>query len=200
VTQPDTSVLAQNPSLAFANQQRQIGTQSLRLEKSRWLPGVTAGYFNQSLRGTQLVSGQERTFTGRDRFTGFQLGLALPLWFAPQNFRVRAAQSSLREADAQARLQAKNLQGQYREALEQYRKFSQSLAFYQQSALRNAELLVRQGGQAFRAGNIGYVEYAQALTRALALRQTYLTVLSQYNQAVLTLEFLQGSQPVADGR
>jgi cobalt-zinc-cadmium resistance protein CzcA len=187
-----------SPTLALARQQVKISRRNGELERTRLLPEFSLGYFNQSLTGFQNSSGiagaPEQFFDARTRFTGFTVGISIPLWFRPQVARIQAAGLGQKVAQAQEELAQKNWQGQYTQAREQYRKYQHSVAYYEKNALPQAELILQNARKAFRSGEIGYVEYLQGLNRALAIRTTYVEILRQYNQAVIDLEFILGNE------
>ncbi|MBC7922642.1 MAG: CusA/CzcA family heavy metal efflux RND transporter, partial [Ferruginibacter sp.] len=187
-----------NPGLAYVRQQVEVSRKSRELESARLLPGFNVGYFNQSLVGFQNTSGvvgaPEQYFDASRRFTGWQAGISVPLWFRPGAARVRAARLGQQVADANAELERRNLEGQYVQATEQVLKYGQSLAYYEQNALPQAELILQNAQRAFRGGDIGYVEYLRGLERVLAIKTNHLDILNQYNQAVVELEFIQGNQ------
>jgi cobalt-zinc-cadmium resistance protein CzcA len=196
--QAPESLSAINPTMALAQQRVEVGQRNQELERSRLLPEFTVGYFNQSLIGFQNTSGvagaTEQFFNASKRFTGFTAGISIPLWFRPQVARIQAAGLGQKVAQANADLLQKNLNGQYNEAVQQYLKYQQSVVYYEQNALPQAELILQHAQKSFRGGDIGYVEYLQGLNRALSIHTTYLDILNQHNQAILRIEFLSGNQ------
>jgi cobalt-zinc-cadmium resistance protein CzcA len=198
-TLPSPSLLTpSSPTLALARQQVEVSRRNQELERAQLLPEFTLGYFNQSLIGFQNTSGTagapEQYFDARTRFTGFTVGISIPLWFRPQVARIQAAGLGQKVAQAQAELAQKTWQGQYTQALEQYRKYQQSVKYYEENALPQVELILQNARKAFRGGEIGYVEYLQGLNRALSIRSTYLEILRQYNQSVIDIEFILGNE------
>jgi heavy metal efflux system protein len=188
----DSSLITQNPLLNYLKQQVLVSEKVILVEKSRLLPDLSLGYFNQSLIGTQNLNGQDRFFGGNYRFQGFQIGLALPLWAKAQRARVQTSQIQAKLAETQVELAQKTLQGEFEQATQEYLKLKAGLEFYDQSALKNADLILSQAQKAFRSGEIGYLEYSQALNRVLAIQDNYLMMLNGHNQAVIHLEFLMG--------
>ena len=73
-------------------------------------------------------------------------------------------------------------------------KNKNTLDYYEKNALLNADLIIKQADKGFKSGEIGYVEYLQGLKSALAVKSGYLLGLNQYNQSVITLEFLLGKK------
>ena len=192
----DTTSIANNPTLAWFRQQIEVAEREKSVEKSRLLPDLTMGYFNQSLNGpNQDLDGNPVTFSSSDRFTGFQVGIAIPLFGAKaQGSVIKAAE--LRKQESEARLQAitNELQGRFRSLFQQYQKFQTSLDYYEQNALPQAELILKQAQKGFESGEIGYVEYIQGLNRALTVRFNYLDILNQHNQTIIEIEFISGVQ------
>jgi cobalt-zinc-cadmium resistance protein CzcA len=188
----DSVSLRNNPDLKLLAQEVKISQQLKRTERSRVAPDLMVGGFIQSLTGVQNINGQDIFFPRSRTFTGFQLGVAIPLWIKPNLARAKAA-SFQEEA---TRKNAENfevmLNGNYAQALREVEKNIASLNYYETSALQNADLILSQARKAFRGGEIGYIEYLQALKSAIGIQSNYLMALNQYNQSVVKLEFLLG--------
>jgi len=166
------------------------------VERSRFMPDLTVGYFNQSLNGpNQDINGNPVTFTSGDRFTGFQVGVAIPIFGVKSQTSIIKA-TELKKQESEARLEAtfNELEGRLQSLIQQYHKFQNSLDYYQLNALPQAELILTQAQKGFESGDIGYVEYTQGLNRALNIRFNYLDILNQYNQTIIQIEFITGVQ------
>ena len=194
VSLTDTAVLAQNPALRYWQQQTAVSQRLTQVEKARLLPDFTLGYLNQSLVGTQIIDGQERFFSSGKRFQAAQVGVAVPLWLRPQRNRISAAKINEKVVATQASLYQAKLKQQWQQAVQEHGKYQNSLAYYGQTALPTARLILENARKAYRAGEIGYLEYSQGLNRALNIRNQYLDTLHRFNQTVIQLEFLSGQQ------
>jgi cobalt-zinc-cadmium resistance protein CzcA len=188
--------IANNPMLAWFRQQLEVAEREKSVEKSRFFPDLTVGYFNQSLNGpNQDLNGNAVVFTSSDRFTGFQVGVAIPIFGAKsQGSVVKAVELNKQESEAQLQAAKNELQGKQSSLIQQYQKFQTSLEYYDQSALPQASLILKQAQKGFENGEIGYVEYIQGLNRALSVRFNYLDILNQYNQSIIQIEFISGIQ------
>ena len=84
----DTSATQANPLLAYYNQSIRLVNSQLSLEKNKFLPDLSMGYFNQSL---DKVKG----------FHGFQFGIGIPIFFWGQQGKVQAAkiQTQIAQSD-----------------------------------------------------------------------------------------------------
>jgi cobalt-zinc-cadmium resistance protein CzcA len=190
----DSLAYARNPALAYLKQQVEISNRQQKLETARVLPDFNIGYFNQSLIGYQNVNGTDQYFDASKRFTGFQVGIAIPLWFVPQSARIKAAGVNRDVLQSNYEQYQVNMQTRYQQAIQEFLMNRNAITYYETGALPNAELLISQADAAFRNGDIGYVEYLQALKHGLSIKENYLLALNQYNQSVISLEFLTGNQ------
>jgi cobalt-zinc-cadmium resistance protein CzcA len=189
----DTTALTRSLLAQVLRQQVLAAQAETRVTQAQGKPGLSVGYFNQSIIGEQLVDGVIRTYTSRNRFQGVQATLAVPLILGPQKARVQAAR--LQEQVAQTgytRYQAE-LAGHLEELLTQRAEQQQRLLFYEQTGLPQAATITRVATKAFKAGENGYTEYLLNLDRALRLRTDYLDALLQHNQTVIELDYLLSS-------
>ncbi len=181
-----------NPELKLINQEVIISHQYRRTEKSKIMPDLLVGGFVQSLTGVQNVNGQDVFYPRSKQFTGFQLGLAIPLWIKPNLARASAAEFQEESIRKKAQQYEITLAGSFEQALRELDKNTATIKYYETSALQNAELILSQSRKAFHAGEISYVEYLQSLKISIGIKNNYLQALNQYNQSIVTLEFLLG--------
>jgi len=188
----DAAQIQNNPELKLINQEVYISQQFKRVEKSRIMPDLLVGGFIQSLTGVQNVDGQDVFYPRSKQFTGFQLGLAIPLWIKPNIARANAAafqEESMRKKAEQYQI---TLAGNFEQALRELDKNTATLNYYESSALQNADLILNQGRKSFRAGEISYIEYLQSLKISIGIKSSHLQAINQYNQSIITLEYLLG--------
>lgn len=187
----DSTLLA-NPLIAQQQRQVEIAEQTVKLERSLAAPDFSLGYFNQSIIGSQNINGQDLYFGGGKRFQGLQAGVAIPVFFKPFSSRIKAAKIEKDIAQSQLGLIQTNLRGEYAQAYQEVLKNSQSINYYEKNALPNAFLILKQAQVAFQNGEIGYVEYLQALRTSSEIRFGYLQAINQYNQSVHRIKYLAG--------
>ena len=186
------SGFANNPALAYLEQEIVIQQQRKSLESAKLLPDLTIGYFNQSMIGYQTIGGTEQYFGSGDRFSGFQIGIAIPLWFQPYYSRIQASKVRGEIAESNYQQYEKTLGGEYQQAIQTYLKYKSALNYYEESALSQSELILTNAQKAFKSGTIGYVEYVQAIHQGIQIQSGWLEALKNYNQAIIHLEFLAG--------
>ena len=177
--QDSATILAQNPNLAFAQQQIVVAEKSQQVAQSKLLPQLSAGYFRQQIDG---ASG----------FQGWQVGVSVPLWFQAKQAESQAQAVEQKVISSQAEDTRLRLHSAWDQLFQQYQTAQQQLAFYETEGLKLAEDLVQSGTLAYRAGEIDYVAFIQNLDQAFALRKSYLNSILGTNQAVIGISYLSG--------
>lgn len=184
--------LSENPSLAYMYQQVKVAELEKKLGCSKALPDFSLAYFNQSMIGVQDVNGVPVSFGSGDRFTGFQVGLSVPVVFLSYASESKAARLKAQIAGNNADYYAKSLEGSYHSLQAEYLKYLKSVDYYETQAIPEADLIIKQAGLSYKAGAADYLEYILSLSRALQIRQGYLDELNNLNQSVISIEFLMG--------
>ena len=156
------------------------------------LPDLNVGYFSQTIIGTQDVNGVPRNFGQGFRFTGVQAGISVPLWFPPYTSRAKAAKINENIARTDAENYTRSIDGNFRSLLDEYNKFTASVDYYEKQAVPEADLIIEQATRSYKAGALDYLEYVLTLNRALTIRQNYLEALNNYNQTVISIEYITG--------
>jgi heavy metal efflux system protein len=82
------------------------------------------------------------------------------------------------------------LQGQLKQCIEQYNFAKNNVAYYEKTALPNAQAIAKNATKAYQSGDIGYVEYAQALQTNLETQKAYLEAINGLNKAVIAIQFI----------
>lgn len=191
----DTTLLATNPSLTFSQQQIEVSESQAKLERAKFAPDLTIGYFNQTLIGS--VDPETGNVSGKsDRFSGFQVGVALPLWFGPHQGRVKAASYRQKQSESEFEAERRTMTSQLEQAIQQLEAFSASLNYYRTSALPNADRILKHAVLGFREGDIDYTEYLLSMQSAMRIREGYLQALHDYNQSLIYIEFLSGNKSI----
>ncbi len=187
------TTLSANPFLSYVRQQVEVAKSEKKVEAAKFAPDLLIGYFNQTL--IDVVNSENGTVANnKDRFTGLQVGVSIPLWFIAHQGRVKAAEFNRKAAESNYTHQQNSMQGQWQQAAQLYAKNKNSLEYYSTSALPNAELILKQSQIAFKGGEIGYAEYLLGVRNAISIKESHLQTLNDYNQSVIYIEFLSGTK------
>ena len=189
----DTTLLSANPSLAYARQQVEVAENEKKVQAARFAPDFLVGFFSQTLIGTSDPE-TGAVANGSERFTGFQVGVSIPLWFVPHQAKAKAAAYNAKAAESSYYAYGQQLRSQMEQAIQEFQKNRNSLASFRDSSLPNAELILKQSEASFRGGEIGYAEFLLGLRNANDIREKYLQTLHDYNQSIILIEFLSGNK------
>ncbi|OFX88088.1 MAG: multidrug transporter AcrB [Bacteroidetes bacterium GWF2_33_16] len=146
------------------------------LERSKYFPEISAGYFSQQI---DQVSG----------FTGWSIGISVPLWFLPQNSSVQQAKIEKEKAFNTLEYQRFNLSKEIENLVIQLDQLQNDLIYYYENALKKAEVLSQTAQIQFEKEEIEYFEFLQSIKTAQDIKSEYLTTLYNYNKTAIELEF-----------
>ncbi|HQS22859.1 MAG: CusA/CzcA family heavy metal efflux RND transporter [Sphingobacteriia bacterium 24-36-13] len=191
---PDSSSVAQSPLIQYLQQELKVNEQQTKVEKNRMLPDIILGYSSQTYKGLQNINGANREFTGSDRFSFYQLGLAIPIFPGGYRSKINAAKINENIAQSQIALTKTTQQGELQRLVQQYNKLQNTLTYYQKQALPQAELIIDNSNKGFKSGDISYIQHLQNLTLAINIQSEYLDNLYRYNQSVISIETLLGTK------
>ena len=187
----DPSVVSNNPLLLLAKQQMALIEAEKNVIKADALPDFKVGYFIQSLAGLQEVNGQTKNYDAIPRFQGVHLGINVPI------FGKNAYKSKNDAINMQLLMQQKQndylqtqLQSQLKQYAQQYNFEKTNVAYYEKTALPNTQLIIKNATKAYQGGDIGYLEFAQALQTNLETQKAYLEAINNLNKAVITIQFI----------
>ena len=186
----DSAQVSQNATLRLAQQQVSVATAEKKAERSLLLPDISAGYFIQSLTGSQEWNGVSNYYNNALRFQGFSVGINIPLFWNASSARIKAANTNIQVQKANADYLKAQLTGSYEQQLKQLDTYTAMLQYYTDTALPNANTISGNATKAYQNGDISYVEYVQGLETSLAIRINYINAINNYNQAAINLQYL----------
>ena len=146
------------------------------IERSRFFPEISAGYFNQQIDN---VGG----------FSGWSVGLSMPLWFLPQNSKVQIAKIEKEKAMNTFEYQKFNIEKEIENLVIQLDQLQNDLIYYHENALKKAKLLRLTAQAQFEKEEIEYQEFMQSIRAAYDIDLAYLETLYNYNTIAIKLEF-----------
>ncbi|MDD2577188.1 MAG: TolC family protein, partial [Bacteroidales bacterium] len=117
---------------------------------------------------------------------------SIPLWFTPYTSKIKAAKIKQQVAQINFENYSKSLIGNYNSLIEEYSKYSNSLDYYERQAIPEADLIIDQATKSYQTGSLDYFGYIQSLSRALSIKLNYLNALNDYNQTIISIDFIKG--------
>ena len=175
----DSTVFFSNPSVQLLQQQQLNAKQNIALQKSKALPGLALGYFNQGERDTKW-------------YNRFRFGITIPVWIGQYKSKINAAkteqqiwQSKQEGLQQELSLQTINANGEMQSNW-------LSVQYYQQTGLRKAREVITTSQRFFASGEIDYISMLRNSNDAYAIYQKYLEAIKNYNQSVINYQYLMG--------
>ncbi|GBL35480.1 hypothetical protein EMGBS15_10750 [Filimonas sp.] len=176
-----------HPEMKMLAQQKQISMANTLWEKSKRLPDLNIGFSDQSIRGT----GADNIFyTSGKRFQSVQVGVGLPLFYGAQKARIEAGKTLEQISDNQYRLRLQTLETAGQTAMKQYQTESQTVRYFEESALPNARLITQTANLQFVNGDINYLEWTQLINNAVTIESEYAEAIKDLNQTSIQLNYL----------
>lgn len=169
-----------NPRLQVSRQQVAVNQKELQLAKAGLLPSINAGLL--------FPLG-----TGYNNFVGYQVGVSIPIWRQQNRGRIAAANTGVELALANQQNISLNLQNQLLVNQVNVLKEQNSLAYFNNIALQQANDIIETSGRLFAAGQISYIESLRNITSAFQTRMVYVETLRNYNQAIIELNYITGN-------
>jgi len=176
--------------LKMALQQIEIASASNKVEKALRKPDFSAGYFLQSLTGSQQVDDKTVYYNGVPRFHGLTLGISVPIFGGAYKARIKASETDIQLQQKNAEYLKNQLSSQLFQQLQEQRVNQSLLDYYIQTALPNAEIITKNATKAYQSGEAGYVEYLQGLETVLSIQRNYLQAIHNLNQNLINIQYL----------
>lgn len=173
--------LAKNPTLQLLEEQVQHSKWLTEVERNKLKPDIRLGATSQSIENY-----------GGQNFV--QAGLALPIFAKGQKARIAAAQKQEEVFVSQKDQVLSQINTDLQNAQVSLGKFSNSLKYYQQTGLPQAEWLIQTALKSYQQGEIEYVEMLQNTQQAWQIREQYLQEVLAYNQNIIQIETILGNE------
>jgi outer membrane protein TolC len=176
---PNSTTLLSNPAIQLLQQQEIVAKQNILLQKSKALPGLAFGYFNQGERNTIL-------------FNRFRVGVTVPLWFGQYKSNINAAKTEQQVIQSKQQGLQQDLSAQVINANSEMQTNWQSVQYYQQSGLRKAQEVITASQRFFASGEIDYISLLRNSNDAYNVYQRYLEAVRNYNLSIINHKYLMG--------
>jgi heavy metal efflux system protein len=188
----DTAGLNNHPIVNYYNQRVEVAKAETNAEKKKLLPDFTLGYSHQLVVKGFDPAKLNRTYTPGTRIAGLQFGVAVPIFSRAQKAKVESQKVQTEITQTEAKLALANLNNSYYQLINEYTKLQQAIDYYQSFGNTQTRELLRISRFSFEKGEIGYVEFVQNMTQAIATQLNYIEAVREYNVVVIQLNSLKG--------
>lgn len=147
----------------------------LKIERSKFFPEFSIGYSRQKIMPLKNLN-------------SWTVGVSFPVLFFPQHSRNKQAKINLQKAQWEELDNKTQISNKIEELKTRIRQQNESLEFYHNAALKEAESLQSSSLLKFEANDIDITEFVQGLNSAMNIKKLYLETVYNYNVSVLEFE------------
>jgi cobalt-zinc-cadmium resistance protein CzcA len=173
----DSTLVKNHPILQFLQQQIIAKELAIKSEKAKAIPSFNLGVNAQSL----------------DKETPFyygSVGINIPLFRNGIEAKTQAAKLETEIAKKELEKSQQELATVYLQQYQLQKQYLEQLNYYKTEGISMAETIVNSAQRLYKSGDIGYIEYAQNLKDANKIKSDYLTVINNYNQTIINIQYL----------
>ncbi|TAH29307.1 MAG: TolC family protein [Cytophagales bacterium] len=176
MTQIDVS---KNPYLLFSKQQIELQKSNTEVQKSAFSPDLKLGYYN--MRENE-----------NPNLHVAQLGVALPIFNTGRKAMVASAKINEKIAESQFAYQTQTTERNFEILKAQLERSQEAINYYENNAIPQIDKIQKVFQKSYQSGEISYVELTQNRLQTFQILMNYLQELSNYNQIIISIEFLIG--------
>lgn len=151
----------------------------LQVERNKLLPDITIGYFN----GTNK-------YIGAEHYHGFQVGLAIPIFYGGQKSKIAAQKISLDIAENYNYQNLNYLSSRYEEYANELKKYQIMIENYQVNGKILSDEIIRTSTKTYNEGEIGFFEFIMSFENSVNIESDFLENVYNYNRIVLEMNYL----------
>ena len=148
---------------------------AVKVEQSRYLPDFSIGYMRQNILPDKGLN-------------AWTVGLSIPLMFHGQKSRVKQAKYNSEMIRYEADDNIRQLNNKLTELQTELRKYGESIRFFENSALAEADAMMRAAELQMKHNESSISEFIQSMNSALEIKQAYIEMIYLYNVAALEYE------------
>ncbi len=179
----DTSFVASQPIIKLIEHEININNAKITTEKSKKLPELIGGIYLQTFRNSAR-------FNSNNLGTYGQLGFSFPLFNTSIKHKINAYTFANQISKTKAEIEKQQLQKQFRLLLNEYKKNSQAVKYYETEALKNATTIITTANNQFNNGNINYLEWTMLINQATEVQSNYIEVVRHLNNTIVEINSL----------
>ena len=150
----------------------------INLQKQAWLPDINLDYFQGRNKGLS------------QSLYGFQVGLAVPIFFSGTISKSKVAQLELQSWEQQKQNEESKIEQYINQKTNELAKYQESINYYNLYGKKLSDEIIKVGNSSFKHGEIDFFQYIQSLENATTIQVDYLDTILQFNQTQLDLQYL----------
>lgn len=171
--------ISNHPGVKYYLDAQELSRKSISLEKQKLLPDLEVALFRGTNRGAYPTT-----------YSGFQAGIALPIWFCSQKSKIDASKTQALILVTEAENYRFMLQSKYQSLLSDLKQHEEQIEYYNNTGEELSKELVSYAKKAYKSGKIDFLDYVDLLYNAKNIETNHLTTLLEYNLTALEIMYL----------
>lgn len=151
----------------------------VEVEKQKILPDLSLNYFMGS-----------NSYDNAKNYHGFEVGVAVPLFFGSHSARIKAAKLSNNAMAAQNSYNSQMLKSRLNELQNERLKYKALLQNFEATGKELQEEMMRASLKSYEAGQIDFFQFINGYESALKIKTDYLNNLFDYNRFTTELMYV----------
>jgi len=180
IIDPVENDIESSPAVQLLRLQNNYNEAVLNIEKNKMLPDLSLNYFT----GTNK-------YENAKYYHGFQVGLAVPLFFGSQKSKINSSRISLNAqqliTENEILLYKNKIAGYKREEL----RYREAIEFYNTSGKQLHDEILRVTIKSYQVGEIDLFKFTNSYENAVQIKMDYLDNVLKYNAIILDQMYLE---------
>ncbi len=166
------------PVFDLLNNENNYYNSLVRIEKNKSLPDFSFNYF---LGFNQLLDGKY--------YHGFQVGVAVPLFYGSHNAKINAAEISANAKNLLIENEIALINNQLNQLLSEYASYKELLDNYIVSGEPLMNEIMKVALQSYQLGEINFYQFVNSYETAVQIHLEYLGAVLKYNQTASEIKY-----------
>lgn len=149
----------------------------LKLQNQNWLPNLSVELFTGTNRGLGY------------RQNGFQIGVAIPLFFSGNISKRKTAKLEQQSWEAMRSNREIKMESFYMQKQAELNQHKEMIKYYTENGQKLSKEIIKTADMSYRNGEIDFFQYIQSMENGISIESDYLDNVLSYNKSYLELHY-----------
>ena len=115
--------------------------------------------------------------------------MSVPIFAGSSIARAKSAKTNIEREQKNADYINQQFKSHLEQQSEQLVTYASLIDYYKNTAMPNANLIIKNATKGYQNGDISYVEYVQSIETASQIQLNYNEAIYNYNQTIITIQY-----------
>ncbi len=176
---PEEKDIETYPGIRLLKLQNTYSEALLRIEKNKMLPDFSLSYFTGA-----------NDYANSSNYNGFQVGVALPIFFASHKSKIKSSMISLNARKMLTDYEISTLKNKVDSFKKEQKRLAERIEYYNSSGKTLYDEILRTALISYQKGEIDLFKFTNSFENAVQIKTNYLESVLQYNSNILDQIYL----------